>query len=125
MTSGMERLGKTAQRLNLPLEAGSLFPEGQDIKIVYVVLFLPLLGGRRDIEKQVKTLAQIVAPVFILDSTVFAIFSLKLSQCKAPLTVLIFHLGSLTRLAQNKGECKKATDPVLRSSISNLTAFSI
>lgn len=84
-----------------------------------------LLGGRRDIEKQVKTLAQIVAPIFTFDSTLFAIFSFKLSQCKAPIIVLISHLGSSTRLAQNKGECRKATDPVLRSSVSNLTAFSI
>lgn len=38
MTSGMEKLGKAALQLNLPLEAGSLFPEGQDVKIVYVVL---------------------------------------------------------------------------------------
>lgn len=41
MKSGMERLGKVAWQLNLPLEAGSLFPEGQDIEIVYVVLFFP------------------------------------------------------------------------------------
>lgn len=71
MKSGMERLGKVAWQLNLPLEAGSLFPEGQDIEIVYVVLFFTLLGGRRDTDKQVKTLTQIVAPIFTLDSTLF------------------------------------------------------
>ena len=87
--------------------------------------YFPLLGGRRDLEKQVKSLAQIVTPIFTLDSTLFPIFSFKLSQWKAPLIVLISHLGSLTRLAQNKGECRKATDPVLRFSDSNLTAFSI
>jgi hypothetical protein len=49
----MGRLEKAAWQLDLPLEAGNLFPEGQDIEIVYVVLS-PLLGGRRDTEKQAK-----------------------------------------------------------------------
>lgn len=99
----MGRLEKAAWQLNLPLEAGSLFPEGQDIEIVYVVLPPAPCWEVEEIQRsKQKTSAQIVALIFTFGNLFFfffklcpsvtcssSIFSFRLFQCKAPSIVLM------------------------------------
>lgn len=71
----MGRLEKAAWQLNLPLEAGSLFPEGQDIEIVYVVLPPAPCWEVEEIQRsKQKTSAQIVALIFTFGNPFFFFF---------------------------------------------------
>lgn len=58
--SGVGGLEEAAWQLNLALRAGSLFPGGQDIVCLGWSFFFFLTGGKREREKQVETLTQII-----------------------------------------------------------------